>query len=452
MAGVKDIIDFAPPEKPAERVAVMRKFTCPNCGGEIQIRASGHTLMAVCAHCSSVIDVSDERVKVIEEVNTRVMKTFLEIGQRGVFDGVIFEIIGYVQKSDRTKVYYWEEYLLFNPYHGFRFLVHMDGHWNFVRVVKRDVDKPGFVCNVYVDDNKYQPFLQDQPIVQYVKGEFYWRVKKGDKARTEDYVCPPYMLSLEHDDGETTVSLCEYREPEEIKAAFLLDKDMPPRKGAGPNQPSPVNFGAVMKVAAVAAVILIVFHALNLSAADRQKVMEIAAVHNAGDQSKTFTSAAFEVSRRSNVLIESYANVSNSWVELNVSLVNETTKEIFEVAQPIEYYFGRDSDGSWSEGGTTASDYMSSVPPGWYRMVYDLDADAFRPRTGYKLGGPGNATPPADGKPVNVSIRATRDVPSWGNFWMTLLVFLLCPLYTAMRASTFENQRWANSDFPRGEE
>ena len=62
----------------------MRKFTCPNCGGEIQIRGGAHTLMAVCAHCSSVIDVADERVKVIQEVNTRVLKTFLEIGDRGV--------------------------------------------------------------------------------------------------------------------------------------------------------------------------------------------------------------------------------------------------------------------------------------------------------------------------------------------------------------------------------
>ena len=155
-----------------------------------------------------------------------------------------YELIGYVQKSDKTKVYFWEEYLLFNPYHGFRFLVHMDGHWNFVRVVKRDIDKPGFVCNVLVDDNNYQPFLQDQPIVQYVKGEFYWRLKKGDKAKTEDYVCPPYMLSIEYADGDTSVSLCEYQEPETIKQAFLLDKEMPTRKGVGPNQPAPASSAA----------------------------------------------------------------------------------------------------------------------------------------------------------------------------------------------------------------
>ena len=96
---------------------------------------------------------------------------------------------------------------------------------------------------------------------------------------------------------------------------------------------------------------------------------------------------------------------------------------------------------------------MSSVSPGWYRLVYDLDADAFHPRvpTGYKLGGTSNPSSVASAGSVKVAIRAVRDVPSWGNFWMTILFMILCPLYTAMRVTSFETQRWANSDFPRGD-
>lgn len=448
-------LDNLPPPPPAPRAAVMRKFTCPNCGGEVAIRAAGHTLSAVCSHCGSVIDVSDERLKVIQEVSGKLKQrpTFLEIGQRGSFDGVTYEIVGYVQKSDRTKIYYWDEYLLFNPYHGFRFLVQMDGHWNFVTIVKRDIDKVGFVTTVWVGDLKFDPFLQDEPIVQYVKGEFYWRVKRGDKAKTEDYICPPYMLSIEGTGADTTVSMCEYKEPEEIRNAFALKVAMPNRTGVGPNQPSPVDFRAVLKVAVIAFLLLTMLHFINSAGAANEQLTFVSSSHVAGDQSKTFTSAPFQVTAQSNVLISSYATVSNSWVELYVSLVNQDTKEVFEVRQPIEYYFGSDSDGSWTEGSTRESDYMSGVTPGTYRLVYELEADAFtRGLGGYKLGGATNPSyQPTGEQGVGVTIRATRDVPSSGNYWFTLLFFLVCPVYSGCRSVGFETRRWENSDFPRGE-
>lgn len=438
-------VDFSPPENTAPRAAVMRKFNCANCGGEIAIRATGHTLTAICEHCSSVIDATDERLLTVQDVNKRVRATLLEIGQRGIIDGIHFEIVGYMQKSDKTKMYFWEEYLLFNPYHGFRFLVQMDGHWNYVTILKREIQKPGFVCTVWVDDNKFQPFLQDQPIVQYVKGEFYWRVKKGDRAKTEDYVCPPYMLSIETADGDTTVSMCAYKEPKEIADAFdLTTSSMPRRTGVGPNQPLPYPRAGVMRVASIALALLVLFQILFCATASDVRLVNVQAVHQAGDQAKTFTTAPFEIPKRSNVLIQSFSNVSNSWVELYVTLVNEQTQEIFEVRQPIEYYSGSDSDGPWTEGSTNASDYMSGVPPGMYRLVYELDADAFSRR--YMTSG---AVDPVATR-VTLTIAATRDVASWGNFWLTALLILICPVYIMLRSVGFENQRWENSDFPRG--
>ena len=127
-----------------------------------------------------------------------------------------------------------------------------------------------------------------------------------------------------------------------------------------------------------------------------------------------------------------HAPVSNSWAEIEVSLVNEKTKESFDMRVPVEYYFGHDSDGSWSEGGTTTSEYFSMVPPGDYRMVYSADAQYLQ-----------------RGGSQNVQLTARRDVASWGNYWWTICLIFFWPLCVWMRVAAFENKRWENSDFPR---
>lgn len=427
--------DFGPnlfgEEPPPVKKAAIRKFNCPSCGGEIQIRAAGHTLTAVCAHCGTTVDTADERFTVISDVRAKLRPTLIEIGQRGRLDGIEWETIGYVLKSDKTGQYFWDEYLLFNPYQGFRFLVQMDGHWNFVRVVKEDFQRLGFVNTVWHDGHAFSPFLSDRPIVQYVKGEFYWRIKKGDSAATEDYVCPPYMLSFEKVPLEETASLCEYTEPDVVQAAFGL-QSMPRRKGVGPNQPSPFNTAALMKTASFAVVAAFVIHLAAVAASAAQPVVALNKVFQPGDQTREFVSEPFTVPKQSNIYIESSAPVSNSWAELGLTLVNETTKEVFELTQGMEFYYGSDSDGPWREGSPNADGYLSAVPAGVYRMTYDIESDVLQKQ-----------------QPLQVSMTAKRDVTSWGNFFWTMFLLLAYPVVAWMRSSAFENRRWENSDFPR---
>lgn len=410
----------------------IRRFDCPHCGGQIDLRAAGHTLTAVCAHCASVIDASDARFKIVQKANDKVRKTFLEIGQRGKLKGVTWEVIGYVQKSDKTGQYKWDEYLLFNPYQGFRFLVHMDGHWNFVQVIKEDIPKHGFNTTIWQGDNKFQPFLADRPVVRYVKGEFYWRVKKGDTAHTEDYVCPPYLLSFEYADEDITVAMAEYTEPDVIEAAFAPKYSMPKRRGVGANQPSPYRLGAYMKAAALFLVLAALVHAANLSFSAREMVSRANRTLVPAERGMDFVANPFRIPVQSNVELYAHAPVSNSWVEIEVSLVNEKTRESYDMRVPVEYYFGHDSDGAWSEGGTANTEYFSMVPPGDYRLVYSVDAEYLRRGIGQ-----------------NVQLTAKRDVPSWGNYWWTVALILFWPLCVWMRVGAFENKRWENSDFPR---
>ena len=63
---------------------------------------------------------------------------------------------------------------------------------------------------VKFNGKNYKIFQDTAAKVEYVKGEFYWRVSVGDKVRAADFVAPPFMLSQEMTDKEVNWSLGTY--------------------------------------------------------------------------------------------------------------------------------------------------------------------------------------------------------------------------------------------------
>lgn len=443
-----------PPPKPKGKV---QSFSCPACGGVIKIHAAGHSITSVCSHCSTVVDISNAQHKIIEKARQRTRPTFLEIGSRGELYGVTWEIIGYVEKNSGTTVYKWDEYLLFNPYHGFRFLLQTGGHWNFFSVIKRDIAPNIMQSELSLDGKKYQIFERGEAVVQYVKGEFYWTVKKGDSVRIADYIAPPHMLSVEKNNDEIVVSKGEYVEPEIIDAAFKPDGKIPYRIGVAPNQPSPFQgrirpiWAATIGAFLLATLIQIITaansddsqlyytHSRIFADTPTELAAECADPYTSSvncekqtsyGKNKMFASPVFVMPKSANMFIESTAGVQNDWAELHLSLMNEETNKAYNLTHVIEYYFGRDSDGYWSEGKPSMNGFVEAAPPGTYRMLVEADSGAFQ-KNGF----------------IDFSVNIRRDVPVWGNYWITVLLLLFYPVYAGIRHLSFENKRWAESDY-----
>ena len=129
--------------------------------------------------------------------------------------------------------------------------------------------------------------------------------------------------------------------------------------------------------------------------------------------------------------IRSQANVNNSWVYLDLALVNTATGTVHKVGREVSYYSGYDSDGSWSEGSRNDEAFLSDIPPGRYILEADAEADHNH------------------GDTLFTDVVVYRDVPVWANFWALEFFLLLFPLWAAWRGASFEIKRWAESDHPK---
>jgi hypothetical protein len=111
-----------------------------------------------------------------------------------------------------------------------------------------------------------------------------------------------------------------------------------------------------------------------------------------------------------------------------ITLVNETTGDIYDLDLEAEYYHGYDSDGPWSEGASWVSKVVSQVPEGKYFMsIFPQKPDNMQS--------------------VHLSISVKRDVFIFSNGIIVFILLALFPIYYYYRQSNFEKDRWYNSDY-----
>jgi len=418
----------------------VKTFSCPNCSGTIEIRAVGISITAICGSCGSIIDTGNTNLQIIGQVKAKARNLNLPIGSRGVLFNHEWEVIGFTENCDASEHYYWGEYLLFNPWQGFRFLVESDEHWSFIKTI-RDVEPRLYNTEYFLGTQEfeyqgenYRIFLRDTATVTYALGEFYWRVKIGERNNVADFIAPPYILSRQQYDefSEVIWSHGVYIEPEEISDAFNLKKSLSSPYSIAPNQPSPTKPYAknISYIFAGLFVLLFLLQSYLQSNAVNQVVFQQKIQMNAGNKDQIFTSEPFELKGgKSNVELSIYSEVYNHWLETDISLVKQDDLQTFENIQSTEYYTGVDSDGSWSEGNKGSSNIISAVPDGTYRLLISTNSDY------------------PSGQSTDFTVNATRGVVMWSNFWLALVLIIILPLFVWLRSYMFESNRWKNSDF-----
>jgi hypothetical protein len=411
-------------------------INCPNCGGATELRAAGFSMSATCSSCGSLMDTATPEVQLIREVSQKQrINPIIPLGSRGALFGIVYEVIGFQEVRDPYSG--WHEYLLFNPWQGFLWLVAYQGHWSVVRrlFARPKVDEPlfGSAATVKFEDRRYRLFANSAVSTSYVLGEFYWKVAIGMSVEVKDFISPPYILSREGYDklAEVTWSQGEYIEGAILEQAFNLPGKLGEPIGPYLNQPNP-HAGQARQLRWLVPILLfalILVQTVSCKRAAKEQVFAAQFNYHNGATNPIVTEP-FEIRGSSKQAVEftMHAPVNNNWIEVGVDLVNaENQKVEASFEQGIEYYSGYD-DGAWSEGNSTEHHLVCSVPPGKYYLAMESTAD------------PAVADMAFD-------VKVVRDVVVWANFWIALCVILLYPLYRIFRAHSFERSRWMESDF-----
>ncbi len=457
LANLRDVPGWTPGVELTRNERDAQSFSCPNCGAPVTVRAAGLTMSAVCGSCGTVIDTSDERRRRLEDAaeKIRVHEPEIPLGRRGKLGGVEWEAVGFMRRTDGEEP--WSEILLFNPWHGFDWLVTVRGHWT---RVQRMLDEP--------DDrlltNGFRAYAAYPAAVLGVLGEFYWQTSTAEKAYVKDWISPPAVISRERypDLNEVTWSRGEYVPADEVKRAFGLEAPAKP-EGFVPNQPNPFRerWGTLRWYWWAALAVLLATQIYSASTSSTREVFSGSFDHRrGGDANRVQTSEPFELAGGpGRVEITADApNLSNAWVAIDVSLVEEGTGKRYDADIDLEFYSGRDEDGPWTEGSRSGSASLGSVPPGRYRLAIETASDPAPGSPGATPGGAsaGTGSPSAWGgafadlaaqaNVIPFNVRVERGGVFWGNFWLALLVLVAYPLWQRVRALLFEQQRGGQSD------
>jgi hypothetical protein len=410
-------------------------LSCPNCGGALELRAPDRTERVGCPSCGSLLDVSQGNLRLLKALDKPEVEPLLPLGSKGTLNGQEWTVLGFLQRSvtvEGTK-YYWEEYLLYDPRQGFRWLVQSDGHWSYVEPLPPGQARKEAGQAIY-EGQTFKRFQRATARVEHVLGEFYWKVEAGERVWATDFVRPPQMLSCEESRGETgqevNWSLGTYLPRAEVIKAFGV-KELPWPRNVAPHQP--FAWWGIYPVWGLLTAAALVLGILILGMGERRKVFEQTfTLQNPGpgEPARVFFTEPLELKARQNIRVTARANVNNSWVYLDGDFINEDTEpglvQTFSI--PIEYYHGVEGGESWSEGGPEQSVYVSALPAGKYTMRLEFQWDKM-----------------AQGTTSTATVLVEQGVPRWLYLVLVVVALAVVPVGIGIYHITFESRRWQES-------
>lgn len=421
-----------------------RSVQCPSCGGSIELKAAGYTVNVGCQYCGSMLDVASPDVKLISEYHQAARNLALPLGSRGTLAGVEWEAIGFMERSDSESR--WHEYLLFNPYAGYRWLVHSEGSWTYGTMLPEAPVQAGDSAS-WRGAHYAMAEGTCSTRTDYVVGEFYWRVQTGDTVEAGFYESDSgTSLSCEKTADETNWTLIEelpsgiveanFRgadgtalnfmggaEPVEAAAApqefssQIDSENLNKRGGCG----SLFRLSLITLIAAFAAMF-----AFGRGAPQADKEIAVAL----DGPAQTFTVGTVTVTRAHQAVTVTATALDqwdNKWIDLDYSLVDKQSQQALSAYGVVEHYSGSDSDGSWTEGDYQTTTKFGGVTQGTYDLVVEASAHSYATSTSsssYTSSAWGNN---AGAERYRVNIKAETGGLFYGNL-ILIAILLLVPM------------------------
>lgn len=429
-----------PPLKLFRDEAQVETIKCLSCGGPIALHSFGARQRVVCPHCGSTLAPEDSgALTLLEAASRKHQPSVLPLHARGKLADIEWEIIGICWRRCVVDgiAYPWQEFLLFNPWHGVRWLIYSnsDGHWQ----LGQGLDGAPQILKqrhhgVRFGKQRYKHFQGAIAVVTYVEGEFTWEVHVDDKAEINDFVAPPIGLSIEQSSGpdgvELNFTVAEHIDAAEVWRAFQQPGKPPRTRGIGALRPNHWHRGRRSLWLSCLVFVAAWWLLSDRLAASRHTTVAFQRDHIGFEE--PFAQEIKIGTPGETTAIEftlAASPLDNAWAYADVLLVNLATEEAVGFGIEASYYHGIDGGESWSEGTSRTTHTIGGVAGGQYLLQIQP-----------QRGGTGST-------PTEYEVSVRQDVYLTRYSVLALTIILFFPLLAWLLGWLFERRRWNNSDY-----
>lgn len=429
---------------------------CLACGGPVALRGFGAIQRVVCPACGSLLRPEDSgALALIHRAARAHQESVLPLHARGRLDGATWEIVGVCWRA--VPGWPWQEFLLYNPYRGYRYLAHstVDGHWSLGQVIPGAPKiVPGKRHAITYRGRRYRHFSGADAYVTYAEGEFPWQVQVGDAAHVDDFVAPPHGISIEEvaagDGVELTRTAVRHLDAAEVWRAFERPGEPPRQKGVGMLAPN--RWREQARSLWLSCLVLLVawyFAVQHVSAgASAREVFQATDLRFDGVLSQEVTIGEPGASTTVEISFTAYP-LDNSWAFAEVVLIPLDGEEAIGLGMEASSYSGFEDGESWSEGDRQVDHVLGRVAGGRYLLQVtperDTSALASNDPLGLRLGTFGTF---GVRSPDTWALRVREDVFLTRYATLPVPIILGFPLLAWLLGRRRERKRWANSDHP----
>jgi ribosomal protein S27AE len=241
-----------------------RQFNCPHCGAPVTV-ALATSKSITCGSCNSLIDLSQGIGGELKSaIQDEPINPLIPLGALGQLQGTQWQVVGFqhrmgVEPGD-DEHFGWSEYLLYNQKRGFSFLVDSEEGWSLVRpttgapaMTSSSAKSASYMGTTYRLKYSYEAETN------YVCGEFYWPVTRGQKTTNKDFASGKRLLSLEQSDSELVWSNGDQLESDVVAKAFGLEdkKELLTRSDVAPfSAARSIGIGTIIVVLVITLILL----------------------------------------------------------------------------------------------------------------------------------------------------------------------------------------------------
>ena len=417
----------------------LQAANCPQCNGALDFKAPDSTKRVGCPYCGALLDTATGKLRFLASLPDPERAPLLPLGSKGTLEGTEWTVIGLMQRSCTVEGvrYPWQEYLLWASGAGFCFLMESNRHWTHLRPLPAGEVRVSVGSAAYHGGVRYRAFQKVTAITETVRGEFYWKVRAGERAEATEYVAPPHSINVDASPDEVTYTRGTYLTPQQVQAAFKLPSPLPTPEGIAPSQPDP-NSAKLVQTASwamgYALLAVLIFTVMHVLVPGRVVVDQLIPVgrrnpiaETAPELENVFYSPSFTLDRRTNAEVRMSApSLVNAWLGMEFDLVSESG-EVISQYHELSYYRGFEDGIRWSEGRQSGSFFFSRLPEGTYSLRMTPSHDRLE-------------------LPMDVRVEMETGVPRLLWLVLFLLAMGLTVAYRAARAMQFESKRWAESN------